>query len=178
MTIKCDKCGKIIELFEEDLLIYPENMNEKPNHYCKKCYNAEIEKIKKEHEAIALNIKCPYCERWFPKPISKKYRKSAEGYIECPHCKMKIMQGINEIVVFREEKMKEEKYPINEGERARKRLSKLNIDEEKYEETQDEENKRIQKDDIIDEEEDEEKEEEDKYTNYSKKETYKIKKNI
>jgi len=188
MTIECDKCGKKIELFEEDLLIYPEDMHEKPDHYCKKCYNTEIEKIKKEHEAIALKIKCRYCKRWFPKPISEKYRKSAEEYIECPHCKMKIMQGKNEIVVFREEKMKEEKYPINEDESGRKRLSRLNIEEEKYEETQEEENKRTQKDKIIDEEtqkvenkrtqkdniideaEDEEKEE-DEYANYSKKET-------
>ena len=67
--------------------------------------------------------------------------------------------------------MKEEKYPINEDENGRKRLSRLNIEEEKYEETQKEENKRIQKDNIIDEAEDEEKEEEDEYANYSKKET-------
>jgi hypothetical protein len=39
------------------------------------------------------------------------------------------------------------------------------------EETEKEENKRIQKDKILDEEEDEEKEEEDEYANYSKKET-------
>ncbi len=50
MTIKCDKCGKKIELFEVDLLIYPENMHEKPDHYCKKCYDAKIEKIKKSLE--------------------------------------------------------------------------------------------------------------------------------
>jgi len=145
-------------------------MHEKPDHYCKKCYDVKIEKIKKEYEAIAFKIKCPYCKQWFPKLIFEKYRKSSEDYIICPHCKMKIMQGKNEIVIFRDEKMKEEKYPIDDDERDRKRLRRLNIEEEKYEETQKEENKRIQKDKIIDEEEDEEKEE-DEYANYSKKET-------
>ena len=59
--------------------------------------------------------------------------------------------------------MKEEKYPIDEDERSRKRPRRLSIEEETYEETQKEEKKRIQKDKIIDEEED------DKYANYSKK---------
>jgi hypothetical protein len=57
--------------------------------------------------------------------------------------------------------MKDEKYPTDEDKRSKKRLRK---EEEKYEETQKVENKRIQKDNIIDEEEDE-------YANYSKKET-------
>jgi hypothetical protein len=81
--------------------------------------------------------------------------------------------------------MKDEKYPKDEDEGSRKRLRKLRIEEEKYDETQEEENKRTQKDKIIDEETqkvenkriqkdkiiDEEKEEEDEYANYSKKET-------
>ena len=85
--------------------------------------------------------------------------------------------------------MKDEKYPIDEDERSRKRLRILRTEEEKFEETekvekkriqkdkildeetQKEEKKRIQKDKILDEEEDEEKEEEDEYADYSKKET-------
>jgi len=35
--------------------------------------------------------------------------------------------------------MKDEKYPIDEDKRSRKRLRRLRIDEEKYEETQKEE---------------------------------------
>jgi hypothetical protein len=36
--------------------------------------------------------------------------------------------------------MKDEKYPIDEDERSRKRLRRLRIEEEKYEEAQKEEN--------------------------------------
>ena len=46
--------------------------------------------------------------------------------------------------------MKDEKYPIDEDKRSKKRLR---IEREKYEETQKEEKKKIQKDKIIDEEE-------------------------
>ena len=75
------------------------------------------EKKRKElEEAItkAPKIKCPFCEQWFPKLTKEQYRASAElnvlkwvivpawglagslknkPFIECPHCKMKIMQG-------------------------------------------------------------------------------------
>ena len=63
--------------------------------------------------------------------------------------------------------MDEEKFEETEKE-EKKRMEKDKILDE---ETQKEENKRIQKDKIIDEEEDEEKEEEDEYANYSKEET-------
>ena len=66
--------------------------------------------------------------------------------------------------------MKDEKYPIDEDERSRKRLRRRRIEEEKFEETHKEEKKRIQKDKNLDQEEDEEKEEEDEYAEYSKKE--------
>ena len=67
--------------------------------------------------------------------------------------------------------MKDETYPEDEDERSEKRIRRLRIEEEKYDETQKEEKKRIQKDKMIDKEEDEEKEEEDEYADYSKKET-------
>lgn len=75
------------------------------------------EKEKKKLEEIiakAPKIKCPYCEQWFPKLTDEQYRQNAElnvlkwaiipawgvvgalknkPFIECPHCKMKIMQG-------------------------------------------------------------------------------------
>jgi hypothetical protein len=41
--------------------------------------------------------------------------------------------------------MKDEKYPTDEDDRSRKRLRRLRIEEEKYEEGQKEENKRIKK---------------------------------
>ena len=71
------------------------------------------EELKKAIEK-APKIKCPFCEQWFPKLTAEQYRDSAElnvlkwaivpawglsgslknkPYIECPHCKMKIMQG-------------------------------------------------------------------------------------
>jgi hypothetical protein len=62
--------------------------------------------------------------------------------------------------------MKDEKYPLDEDDRSRKRLRKLRIEEEKFEETEKEEKRRIQKDKILDEEK-----EEDEYADYSKKET-------
>ncbi len=77
---------------------------------------SEEEKRKKLEEMIAKapKIKCPYCEQWFSKLTQEQYKESDElntlkwliipawglagslknkPYIECPHCKMKIMQG-------------------------------------------------------------------------------------
>jgi DNA-directed RNA polymerase subunit RPC12/RpoP len=77
---------------------------------------SEEEARKKLEEIIAKapKIKCPYCEQWFPKLTNEQYKDSAElnvlkwaivpawglagslknkPFIECPHCKMKIMQG-------------------------------------------------------------------------------------
>ena len=67
--------------------------------------------------------------------------------------------------------MKDEKYPLDEDERSKKRMRRLSIEEEKFEEKERVEKKRMEKDKILDEEEDEEKEEEDEYADYSKKET-------
>ena len=67
--------------------------------------------------------------------------------------------------------MKDETYPLDEDESSRNRLSKLRMEEEKYDVTQIEEKKRTQKDKILDEEEDEEQEEEDEYADYSKKDS-------
>jgi DNA-directed RNA polymerase subunit RPC12/RpoP len=76
------------------------------------------EEKRKELEEIIVKapmIKCPYCEQWFPKLTNEQYKDGVEldllkwaivpawgvfhgglkskQYIECPHCKMKIMQG-------------------------------------------------------------------------------------
>jgi len=50
--------------------------------------------------------------------------------------------------------MKDEKYPIDEDERSIKRLRILRIEEEKFEETEKVEKKRMEKDKSIDEGED------------------------
>ncbi|MFH1101654.1 MAG: hypothetical protein V1726_06440 [Methanobacteriota archaeon] len=128
--MKCEKCGKKINVFNSYRVYYPETDEEKK--YCQKCADIIIkeieekkvllekevtEKKQKELEEIiakAPKIKCPYCEKWFPKLTNEQYRDSAElnvlkwalvpawgvvgalknrPYIECPHCKMKIMQG-------------------------------------------------------------------------------------
>jgi len=78
---------------------------------------ALLEQKKKEWEEFvktAPKIQCPFCKEWFPKVTEEQYRDKAElnvlkwaivpawgvvgalknkPYIECPHCKMKIMQG-------------------------------------------------------------------------------------
>lgn len=74
------------------------------------------EKKKKFEELIAKapKIKCPFCEQWFSRITEEQYQYSLGGniarglvflpwgvikaiknrpYVECPHCKMKIMQG-------------------------------------------------------------------------------------
>jgi len=97
---------------------------------CKDCKSKEkelIPKITKQWEEIdgktleelmanpnIPKIKCPYCEKWFPRVKGEQYSVSAETnvikyfiapefglagslknkpFIQCPHCKMKIMQG-------------------------------------------------------------------------------------
>jgi ribosome-binding protein aMBF1 (putative translation factor) len=120
--MKCEKCGKKVGIFTS--VSYTLSSGEEIV-LCEECLQffrgiEEIEKIekqKKELEEIiakAPKIKCPYCEKWFPKLTNEQYRDSAElnvlkwaivpawgvvgalknkPYIECPHCKMKIMQG-------------------------------------------------------------------------------------
>lgn len=76
--------------------------------------NEEERKQFEEIVAKAPKIQCPYCKKWFPKLTEEQYRHGAglnllkwalvpewgvvgalknKPYIECPHCKMKIMQG-------------------------------------------------------------------------------------
>ena len=118
---KCAKCGKKIGVFEEDKRFYKKDSDRLPTCYCLKCYEQylvekdEIKRIELEEIiAKAPKIRCPYCEEWFPKLTNEQYRDSAElnvlkwlivpawgvvgalknkPFIECPHCKMKIMQG-------------------------------------------------------------------------------------
>jgi len=111
--VKCDKCGN-----SNYYLIKIKSSDGKKIFVCTTCYDKiEEDKKKKELEeyfANAPKIQCPFCKKWFKKPPMEKYRTSAEinvlkwalvpawglagslknkPFIECPLCKMKIMQG-------------------------------------------------------------------------------------
>ena len=115
MTQRCERCDKELEFMEERTF---ETYDGKKMRLCLRCYGeAPIKDEKKkleEYIKTAPKIKCPYCEQCFLKPPSEKYKYSLAGnitrgivflpwgvvksiknrpYIECPHCKMKIMQG-------------------------------------------------------------------------------------
>ena len=111
---KCAKCGKEISMFDTIIHKTPKGNKIAICTVCNKTIDEEDKKeIAKEIEN-APKIKCPYCGEWFPKITEEQYRASAEinvlkwalvpawglagslknkPYIECPHCKMKIMQG-------------------------------------------------------------------------------------
>jgi DNA-directed RNA polymerase subunit RPC12/RpoP len=115
--MECDNCGKKLGGGDDYISIFSENIDEKTKHYCTKCYERYKEQERKKFEEMVAKvpkIKCPYCEQWFPKLTNEQYRDSAElnvlkwvivpawglagslknkPYIECPRCKMKIMQG-------------------------------------------------------------------------------------
>lgn len=120
--IYCDRCRKgmdpknafTLKINNRDMIICPkcgENKNLKME------IEHEIEMKRREYEYIVANapkIQCPFCHQWFPKLTNEQYRTSAElnvlkwaivpawgvvgalknkPFIECPFCKMKIMQG-------------------------------------------------------------------------------------
>ena len=110
---KCTKCGKKIGIFDEYKRFFIKDSDKLPTCYCLKCYEQYLIELE-EIIAKAPKIKCPFCEQWFPKLTNEQYRDSAElnvlkwaivpawgvvgalknkPFIECPHCKMKIMQG-------------------------------------------------------------------------------------
>lgn len=111
---KCEKCGKEIDMFQTIIHRTPKGNK---IGICKECNQTideeEQKEILKEIEN-APEIKCPFCEKKFKKITEEQYRTSAEmnvlkwaivpvwgvvgalknkPFIECPHCKMKIMQG-------------------------------------------------------------------------------------
>jgi len=110
----CSKCNKKLNL----LTAY----KYKDKIVCFDCWRLlEQEDLTKQKEkkleeiiAKAPEIQCPFCKKWFKKITDEQYKYSLEGnivrgiifvpwgvvkaiknrpYIECPHCKMKIMQG-------------------------------------------------------------------------------------
>jgi len=113
--VKCSKCGKEVD-FKTAWKLMRQGYTT-----CISC-TEEIQKEEQKEErkkleeiiANAPKIQCPFCKQWFPKLTNEQYRESAElnvlkwaivpawgvvgalknkPYIECPHCKMKIMQG-------------------------------------------------------------------------------------
>jgi DNA-directed RNA polymerase subunit RPC12/RpoP len=113
---KCERCGKAIGMFN---MITRHSPDGTKVIVCKDCKTLYTEKERKQQLEVAIanapKIKCPYCEKSFPKLTNEEYRDSAElnvlqysivpawgvfigglksePYIDCPFCKMKIMQG-------------------------------------------------------------------------------------
>ncbi|MCJ7572519.1 MAG: hypothetical protein MUO82_11715 [Candidatus Thermoplasmatota archaeon] len=97
------------------------NEKEKISKEEKYMYEYYLEEVKKNYRKIVYEIvvkaqkmKCPNCEKWFPKLTNEQYKDPAlkdaivgthpapwgtigvlknESYIECPHCTTKIEQG-------------------------------------------------------------------------------------
>lgn len=112
----CEKCGT-----EKRVSKYSLGRGRQDKLLCRNCWRGYMrgESLLSEEELRKLienapKIKCPFCEQWFPKLTEEQYRASAEmnvlkyaivpawgvvgalknkPYIECPHCKMKLMQG-------------------------------------------------------------------------------------
>jgi DNA-directed RNA polymerase subunit RPC12/RpoP len=113
---KCARCGKGIDIFNMITRYSPDGTKV---IVCKDCKTLYTEEERRQQLKMAIanapKIKCPYCEQWFPKLTNEQYKDSAEldmlqysivpawgvfhgglkseSYIECPYCKMKIMQG-------------------------------------------------------------------------------------
>jgi len=113
---KCARCGKAIDMFH---MITRHSPDGTKVIVCKDCKTLYTKEEKRQQLKVAIanapKIKCPYCEQWFPKLTNEQCRDSAElnvlklvivpkwgvfiggvkseSYIECPYCKMKIMQG-------------------------------------------------------------------------------------
>jgi len=121
MAKYCSECNKKIRLFEDFrykgkvvCLTCGEKLKKQDYEEENKDLIKQKEKEFQELLAKAPKIRCPYCDKWFPKITEEQYRESAElnvlkwaivpawgvvgalknkPFIECPHCKMKIMQG-------------------------------------------------------------------------------------
>ena len=108
MVKVCIQCGKKMGSFDAWREV------EQGKFMCLACYKTEKGKELEEAITKAPKIQCPYCKQWFPKLTKEQYQESAElnvlkwlivpawgvvgalknkPFIECPHCKMKIMQG-------------------------------------------------------------------------------------
>jgi len=111
--VKCEKCGKFILFHVKNV-----NLDRKEIYVCNECYKKIEEEIafKKLEELLktAPKIKCPFCEKWFPKLKEEQYKITADTIalkwavlpiwgvvsvienkpcIQCPHCDRMIMHG-------------------------------------------------------------------------------------
>jgi len=108
--VKCANCGRKLSFFKCSVTVGSKN-------FCsEECVNEERRRILEElmNNPNVIKIKCPYCEKWFPRATKEQFRDSAldnslkwlivpawglagsiknKPYVECPFCKMKIMQG-------------------------------------------------------------------------------------
>lgn len=121
MAKSCSHCGKEVKFLQGKYYYqngkpifscYECMIKEKDKE--KKEYEEEQRKKLEEIIAKAPKIECPYCKQWFPKLTNEQYRDNSalnvlkwavvpawglagslknKPFIECPHCKMKIMQG-------------------------------------------------------------------------------------
>ena len=113
---KCARCGKGIDIFN---MITRHSQDGSKVIVCKDCKTIYTDEERRQQLNVAIanvpKIKCPYCDRSFPKLTNKEHRDSvelgvlkwviipkwgvfiggikSEPFIECPRYKMKIMQG-------------------------------------------------------------------------------------